>query len=417
MDIQLGRSKVVRRAYGIDEIALVPGGRTVDPEVTNTSWSLGAIEREIPIIASAMDGVVDVGMAVRLSQLGALGVLNLEGIQTRYEDPTEALDRITSVGKDEFVPLMQELYSKPVQESLIRKRIEAIKSQGGIAAVSGTPVAALRFGKAIAEAGADLFFVQATVVSTNHIGPEGQDTLDLEALCRDMGVPVVIGNCVTYDVALQLMRAGAAGVMVAPISGLNTEKKLYEYFVQVFDALGPDIPVCYQDYPQSTGVHISVECFNRLVKNFPQLVMLKHEDCPGLGKLTQVRDTSKSKNLRRISILTGNGGLYLPQELARGADGAMTGFAFPEMLVEVVSLHAEGKTDQAEEIFDTYLPLVRYEQQPGFGLAIRKEILRQRGAISCAITRSPGPSLSQSDYKELSNLIVRLERKLNEMDC
>jgi IMP dehydrogenase len=214
VDIQLGRSKVVRRAYGIDEIALVPGGRTVDPEVTNTSWSLGGIEREIPIIASAMDGVVDVGMAVRLSQLGALGVLNLEGIQTRYEDPTEALDRITSVGKDEFVPLMQEIYSKPVQESLIRKRIEAIKAQGGIAAVSGTPVAALRFGKSIAEAGADLFFVQATVVSTDHIGPEGQDTLNLETLCRDMGVPVVIGNCVTYEVALQLMRAGAAGVMV-----------------------------------------------------------------------------------------------------------------------------------------------------------------------------------------------------------
>lgn len=214
MDIQLGRSKVVRRAYGIDEIALVPGGRTVDPEVTNTSWSIGGIEREIPIIASAMDGVVDVGMAVRLSQLGALGVLNLEGIQTRYEDPTEALDRITSVGKDEFVPLMQEIYSKPVQESLIRKRIEAIKSQGGIAAVSGTPVAALRFGKAIAEAGADLFFVQATVVSTDHIGPEGQDTLNLETLCSDMGMPVVIGNCVTYEVALQLMRAGAAGVMV-----------------------------------------------------------------------------------------------------------------------------------------------------------------------------------------------------------
>ena len=235
-------------------------------------------------------------------------------------------------------------------------------------------------------------------------------------------VPVVVG---VSDAGLQnlvcfsqlSMDLGAAGVMVAPISGLNTEKKLYEYFAQVFDALGPDIPVCYQDYPQSTGVHISVDCFNRLVKNFPQLVMLKHEDCPGLGKLTQVRDTSKSKNLRRISILTGNGGLYLPQELARGADGAMTGFAFPEMLVEVVSLHAEGKTDQAEEIFDTYLPLVRYEQQPGFGLAIRKEILRQRGAISCAITRSPGPSLSQSDYKELSNLIVRLERKLNEMDC
>ena len=214
MDIQLGRSKTVRRAYGIDEIALVPGGRTVDPEVTNTSWSLGGITREIPIIASAMDGVVDVDMAVRLSELGALGVLNLEGVQTRYEDPNAVLDRIAAVGKTEFVPLMQEIYSQPVQEQLIRKRIQDIKAQGGIAAVSGTPVAAMRFRKAIAEAGADLFFVQATVVSTNHIGPEGQATLDLEELCQGMGLPVVIGNCVTYEVALQLMRAGAAGVMV-----------------------------------------------------------------------------------------------------------------------------------------------------------------------------------------------------------
>ena len=214
MDIQLGRSKTVRRAYGIDEIALVPGGRTVDPEVTDTRWSLGGIEREIPIIASAMDGVVDVDMAGRLSQLGALGVLNLEGVQTRYEDPNQVLDRIAAVGKDEFVPLMQEIYSQPVQEALIRKRIQDIKAEGGIAAVSGTPVAAMRFGKAIAGAGADLFFVQATVVSTDHTGPAGQETLDLEALCHDMGIPVVIGNCVTYDVALQLMRAGAAGVMV-----------------------------------------------------------------------------------------------------------------------------------------------------------------------------------------------------------
>ena len=258
MDIQLGRSKVVRRAYGIDEIALVPGGRTVDPEVTNTSWSLGAIEREIPIIASAMDGVVDVGMAVRLSQLGALGVLNLEGIQTRYEDPTEALDRITSVGKDEFVPLMQELYSKPVQESLIRKRIEAIKSQGGIAAVSGTPVAALRFGKAIAEAGADLFFVQATVVSTNHIGPEGQDTLDLEALCRDMGVPVVIGNCVTYDVALQLMRAGAAGVMVGIGPGAAcTSRGVLGVGIPQATAVA-DCAAARADYEQESGRYVPI---------------------------------------------------------------------------------------------------------------------------------------------------------------
>ena len=234
-------------------------------------------------------------------------------------------------------------------------------------------------------------------------------------------VPVIVG---VSDTGLQnlvhlsqfSMESGCAGVLVAPISGLNTEKKLYDFFAQVFDALGKDIPVCYQDYPQSTGVHISVECFNRLVENFPQLVMLKHEDCPGLGKLTQIRDSSKSQNLRRVSILTGNGGLYLPQELARGADGAMTGFAYPEMLVEVVSLYAEGEEGHAEDIFDAYLPLVRYEQQPGFGLAVRKEILRQRGAIACAITRSPGPGLSQSDQKELSKLMERLESKLKEID-
>ncbi|WP_216904779.1 GuaB3 family IMP dehydrogenase-related protein [Synechococcus sp. CCY 9618] len=214
MNIQLGRSRIVRRAYGIDEIALVPGGRTVDPEVTDSSWSLGGIEREIPIIASAMDGVVDVGMCIELTRLGALGVLNLEGVQCRYDDPEPILERIASVGREEFVGLMQDLYSQPVREDLVRQRIAEIKAGGGIAAVSATPAAALRFGTAVAESGADLFFVQATVVSTEHIGPEGRQTLDLAALCRDLGVPVVIGNCVTYDVTLQLMRAGAAGVMV-----------------------------------------------------------------------------------------------------------------------------------------------------------------------------------------------------------
>ncbi|MFN9530238.1 MAG: GuaB3 family IMP dehydrogenase-related protein [Cyanobacteriota bacterium] len=214
MTLSLGRFRTVRRAYGIDEIALVPGGRTVDPEVTDSRWSLAGIEREIPIIASAMDGVVDVAMAVELSRLGALGVLNLEGVQCRYNDPNPVLDRIAAVGKEEFVPLMQELYRQPVQEDLVRQRIAEIRERGGIAAVSATPVAALRFGRAVAEAGADLLFVQATVVSTDHLGPAGRESLDLEALCRDLGVPVVIGNCVTYEVALQLMRAGAAGVMV-----------------------------------------------------------------------------------------------------------------------------------------------------------------------------------------------------------
>ncbi|AII42885.1 inosine 5'-monophosphate dehydrogenase [Synechococcus sp. KORDI-100] len=258
MDIQLGRSKVVRRAYGIDEIALVPGGRTVDPEVTDTTWTLGGIERSIPIIASAMDGVVDVDMAVRLSQLGALGVLNLEGVQTRYEDPNPVLDRIAAVGKDAFVPLMQELYSQPVQEQLIRQRIKQIKQNGGIAAVSGTPVAALKYKNAIAEAGADLFFVQATVVSTEHIGPEGRDKLDLESLCRDMGVPVVIGNCVTYDVAMQLMRAGAAGVLVGIGPGAAcTSRGVLGVGIPQATAVA-DCSAARHDYLQESGRYVPI---------------------------------------------------------------------------------------------------------------------------------------------------------------
>ena len=214
MTIQLGRSKVARRAYGIDEIALVPSGRTIDPLITDTRWTLGGIEREIPIIASAMDGVVDVRMAVALSKLGAFGVLNLEGIQTRYEDPGPLLEQIAAVGRDAFVPLMQEIYAQPVREELIWQRIREIKNSNGVAAVSSTPVAAIQFSRTIIESEADLFFVQATVVSTEHIGSKEGESLNLQTLCKDMGLPVVIGNCVTYNVAIQLMRAGAAGVMV-----------------------------------------------------------------------------------------------------------------------------------------------------------------------------------------------------------
>ncbi len=258
MDIQLGRSKSVRRAYGIDEIALVPGGRTVDPQVTDTSWSLGGIERSIPIIASAMDGVVDVGMAVELSKLGALGVLNLEGVQTRYDDPNPVLDRIAAVGKESFVPLMQELYSQPVKEELIRRRIQEIKQGGGIAAVSGTPVAALKYRTTIAEAGADLFFVQATVVSTEHIGPEGQESLNLELLCREMGVPVVIGNCVTYDVALQLMRAGAAGVLVGIGPGAAcTSRGVLGVGIPQATAVS-DCAAAREDYQKESGKYVPI---------------------------------------------------------------------------------------------------------------------------------------------------------------
>ncbi len=214
MEISIGRGKKARRAYGFDEIALTPGVRTLDPSLADTTWEIGGIKREIPIIASAMDGVVDVKMAALLSELGSMGVLNLEGIQTRYEDPEPILDRIASVGKEEFVGLMQELYAKPIQPELIKQRIIQIKQQNGIAAVSLTPAGASKYGKVVAEAGADMLFVQATVVSTNHLSPESISPLDLESFCREMPIPVVLGNCVTYEVALDLMKAGAAGVLV-----------------------------------------------------------------------------------------------------------------------------------------------------------------------------------------------------------
>ncbi len=205
MDIIIGRGKTARRAYGIDEIALVPGQRTLDPNLADTKWSIGGIEREIPIIASAMDGVVDVQMAILLSNLGAMGVLNLEGIQTRYADPEPILEKIRSVGKDEFVTLMQELYAASIQPELISQRIKEIKSQGGTAAVSLTPAGAMKYGKVVADAGADLFFVQATVVSTAFLSSESVPTLDLVQFCQAMPMPVILGNCVTYEVALNLM--------------------------------------------------------------------------------------------------------------------------------------------------------------------------------------------------------------------
>ncbi len=179
----------------------------------------------------------------------------------------------------------------------------------------------------------------------------------------------------------------------------------------MFSALGDDIPVCYQDYPFATGTEISVTLFNRLVADFDQLVMLKHEECPGLYKISKVRQAS-DKGLRRVSILCGNGGLYLPQELARGADGAMTGFAYPEMLVTMVKLYKTGEHDRAEDVFDAYLPLVKHEQQPGFGLALRKEVLYRRGVISTPKVRAPGPKLNSIDQEELTRLISRVEKNL-----
>jgi len=258
VDIQIGRGKTARRAYGIDEIALVPGQRTLDPKLADTRWQLGGIEREIPIIASAMDGVVDVGMAVRLSQLGALGVLNLEGIQTRYADPNPVLDRIASVGKSEFVTLMQELYAEPIKPELIEQRIHEIKQQGGVAAVSATPIGATKYGAAVAKAGADLFFIQATVVSTAHLAPESVVPLDLAHFCQEMPIPVILGNCVTYEVALNLMKAGAGGILVGIGPGAAcTSRGVLGVGVPQVTAIA-DCASARDEYYQETGNYVPV---------------------------------------------------------------------------------------------------------------------------------------------------------------
>ncbi len=247
--------------------------------------------------------------------------------------------------------------------------------------------------------------------------PDESDAFVARVLRRvDGRAPVIVGvSNAGLDNLVRLSRSsmdsGAAGVMIAPLAGLTTEEKIYDYFGQVFAALGSGIPVCYQDYPFATRSDISVPLFNRLVSEFEQLVMLKHEDWPGLSKISRVRQSSDA-GVRRVSILVGNGGLYLPQELARGADGAMTGFAYPEMLVQVVALHTAGEQDSAEDLFDAFLPLVRHEQQPGFGLALRKEVLYRRGVIASPTVRAPGPKLSDIDHNELTRLIDRVERNV-----
>ena len=258
MDISIGRGKIARRAYGIDEIALVPGQRTLDPSLVDTRWNIGGIEREIPIIASAMDGVVDVKMAVLLSELGAIGVLNLEGIQTRYADPVPILEKISSVGKEEFVSLMQKLYATPIQPKLISQRIQEIKSQGGIVAVSFTPAGALKYGEIVAEAAADLFFIQATVVSTAFMSPKSVEKLDLIKLCQEMPMPVILGNCVTYEVALNLMKAGAAGVLVGIGPGAAcTSRGVLGVGVPQATAVG-DCAAARNDYYQETGNYVPI---------------------------------------------------------------------------------------------------------------------------------------------------------------
>lgn len=210
--------------------------------------------------------------------------------------------------------------------------------------------------------------------------------------------------------ALKSMDAGAAGVMIAPPPHLRTDEQITTYFKQAAEAIGDDVPWVLQDYPLTLTVVMTPSVIRSIVMNSPSCVMLKHEDWPGLEKISTLRGFQKDGSLRELSILTGNGGSFLDFEMERGADGAMTGYAFPEMLIDVVNLSKQGKRDAAHDLFDAHLPLVRYEQQPGVGLSVRKYVLQKRGIIAHAAQRKPGAAITPTAKAEVDYLLSRVAR-------
>jgi IMP dehydrogenase len=213
MELEIGRGKKARRAYGFDDIAIVPSRRTRDPDDVDVSWTLGPYRFELPLLASAMDGVVSPQTAGVIGRLGGLAVLNLEGIWTRYEDADAQLDRIASLEKDEATREMQEIYAAPVNAELMAERIREIKAQGVVAAASLTPQKVERYCDVAIDAGLDILVIQGTVISAEHVSTQG-NVLNLKDFVRDLPVPVVVGGCASYHTGLHLMRTGAAGVLV-----------------------------------------------------------------------------------------------------------------------------------------------------------------------------------------------------------
>ncbi|NEW85882.1 dihydrodipicolinate synthase family protein [Rhodopseudomonas sp. WA056] len=206
------------------------------------------------------------------------------------------------------------------------------------------------------------------------------------------------------------MDAGAAGVMIAPPPSLRTDEQITGYFRQATEAIGDDVPWVLQDYPLTLSVVMTPKVIRQIVMDSASCVMLKHEDWPGLEKITTLRGFQKDGSLRPLSILCGNGGLFLDFEMERGADGAMTGYCFPDMLVDVVKLSKAGQRDLAHNLFDAHLPLIRYEHQQGVGLSVRKYVLKKRGLLSSSAQRKPGASLTDTAREEVDYLLSRLAR-------
>jgi len=249
--------KELRRSYGFDEVAIVPGDVTVNPDQTNIDFKIEGFTFSIPIIASAMDAVTDVNFAILMSKLGGLAVLNLEGLQTRYDNPQEILSQITQASDAEITPLLQKVYSQPIKENLIDQRIQAIKKSGVVCAVSVAPANAKRFAPIAAEAQADIFVVQSTVTSARHISKSYRGLI-FSKLCKSIPMPIIVGNCVSYSACLELMRAGISGVLVGvgPGAACTTREVLGVGVPQITATM--DCAAAREEYRHQSGRYVPI---------------------------------------------------------------------------------------------------------------------------------------------------------------
>jgi len=280
--------KQLRRAYGFDEVAIVPGDVTINPEQTNTDLKIGELTFPIPVLCSAMDAVVDVNFAILMSQLGGLAVLHLEGVQTRYDNPEEALAEIAQASGDKVTPVLQKIYSQPIKENLIGERIEATKKAGAVCAVSATPANTKRFAPIVTEAKADILVVASTVTSARHTSKSVRGLI-FEELVEQVPMPVVVGNCVSYSACLELMRTGISGVLI--------------------------------------GVGPGAECTTREVLGIGVPQITATIDCAA------ARDQYQKESGRYVPIITDGGirkGGDLCKAIAAGADGVMIGAIFAQ---------------------------------------------------------------------------------------
>ena len=257
MPFFIGRDREARRAYGFDEVALVPGQITINPNEVDITWRLGDLKLEIPFIASAMDGVVDSKFAIEMARLGGLAVLNLEGVQTRYKDPEKILKKIATASNDEATVLVQEIYKEPIKEDLITDRIKEIKKAGLLGAASCIPQNASRYGKIAQDAGCDIFVVQSTVTTVRHVSTE-YEVLDFKKFSSEMEIPVIVGNCVGYGAALELMGTGCQALLVGigPGAACTTRGVLGIGVPQVTAIV--DCASARDYYSKKTGKYVSI---------------------------------------------------------------------------------------------------------------------------------------------------------------